>query len=339
MSRDCPICGSYNKTIAWGMDFIVPDGWELPNHNDICLCNDCQMIYYSSDKTQKDYDDYYHYRYDSELTLSSEETHHRLDELIDFVMDAEERKDARIVDFGGTEGYVEKQLRKFGYLDVSTVNVGDELPNGINLLIASHVLEHVYDLKSVMDKLTHNLNIGARFIVDIPDSTEMVRVNRLPILDYSQKHVNHFSARTLHKLLAQYDYYPTTIHNYTVPIHDYPAFRVLYERPDEVNTYYRAKDWCESNISAKIEKMKEITGPVVVWGVGDICLLLLDSVPLDVVHYVDIDPCFKNQTIKGVPVYDHCESDAPIVAIAQMQREQVIASIAKANLPNKVIVV
>lgn len=139
--------------------------------------------------------------------------------------------------------------------------------------------------------------------------------------------------------MEQYDYFPVTIHNYTVPIHDYPAFRVLYERPDEVGTYYRAKEWCESNIKAKIEKMKEISGPVVVWGVGDICLLLLAAVPLDVVHYVDIDPCFKNQTIKGVPVYDHCESDVPIVVIAQMQREKVIESIVKAGLKNKVIVI
>jgi hypothetical protein len=337
--RDCPVCQSKNKTVAWSMDFVVPDGWELPNHNDICICNDCQMIFYSNDKTQQDYDDYYHYRYDSELTLSSPETHGRLDNLIDFVMDAESRKDARIVDFGGTEGYVEKQLRKFGYLDVTTVNVGDELPKDIDLLIASHVLEHVYDVKSVMDKLTSNLNAGAKFVVDIPDSIQMVRINTLPILDYSQPHINHFTTRTLNALLAKYDYFPTTIHNYVVPIHNYPAFRILYERPDEVRTYYKAKEWCEGNISAKIEKMKNIQGPVVVWGVGDICLLLLKQVPLDVVHFVDINPAFKGQTVMGIPVLDHCESDLPIVVIAQMQREKVIESIRKAGLPNKVYVI
>jgi hypothetical protein len=333
------VCGSKEKTIAWSMDYCVPDGWELPKHNDICLCNDCNMIYYSSDKSQKDYDAYYQFRYDSELTLSGEETHHRLDDLIDFVMDAESREGARIVDFGGTEGYVEKQLRKFGYKDVTTVNVGDDLPVGIDLLIASHVLEHIYDLKPVMDKLTSHLNAGAKFVIDIPDSAQMVRINTLPIMDYSQPHVNHFTTRTLNALLKQYDYYPTTIHNYIVPIHDYPAFRILYERPDEEGTYYRAKEWCESNIEAKIKKMKEVSGPVVVWGVGDICLLLINKVPLDVIHYVDINPAFKGQTIKGVPVYDHCESDAPIVVIAQMQKQKVIDSIAKARLPNRVIVI
>jgi hypothetical protein len=194
-------------------------------------------------------------------------------------------------------------------------------------------------MKSVMDKLTYRLDTGAKFIIDIPDSNQMVRINTLPVMDYHQKHVNHFSTRTLNTLLARYDYYPTTIHNYVVTSHDYPAFRILYERPGEVDTYFKAKEWCEANIEAKVEKMKEISGPVVVWGVGDICLLLLDKVPLDVVHYVDIDPAFKGQTIKGIPVLDHCESDAPIVVIAQMQRELVIDSIRKAGLTNKVFVI
>jgi hypothetical protein len=334
--RNCPVCGSAASVRDFKMDFVVPDGWELPIHNDICLC-ECGMIYYSNDKTQLDYDAYYHYRYDSELTLSGEETHRRLDDLIDFVMDAEGRPDARIVDFGGTEGYVEKQLRRFGYIDVTTVNVGDELPYEIDLLIASHVLEHVYDLKSVMDKLTSHLM--GKFVVDVPDAIQMAKINKLPIMDYSQKHVNHFSSRTITNLLGRYGYYPVTIHNYIVPIHNYPAFRALYEKPTEVQTYYFTKAWCETNMAEKIEKMKQIKGPVVVWGVGDICLLLLQQVPLDVVHYVDIDPAFKNQTIKGVPVLDHCESDAPIVVIAQMQKELVIDSIRKAGLPNRVLVI
>lgn len=339
MARNCPVCDSHRRTIAWTEDYVVPDGWELPTHIDMCLCENCHMIYYDCDKTQDDYDLYYKNRYDSELTLSSEETHGRLDALIDFIMDTENRKDARIVDFGGTEGYVERQLRKFGYKDVATCNVGCELPPNIDLLIASHVLEHVFDMKSVMDKLTSHLNSGAKFIVDIPDSIEMVRINTLPIMDYSQKHVNHFSTRTMNMLLEKYDYYPTKIHTYIVPIHDYPAFRILYEKPGDEEAYYRAKDWCEGNIEVKIQKMKAISGPVVVWGVGDICLLLLEKVPLDVIHFVDIDPAFKGQTIKGVPVYDHCESDAPIVVIAQMQRNKVIDSIAKVGLKNKVIVI
>ena len=98
-------------------------------------------------------------------------------------------------------------------------------------------------------------------------------------------------------------------------------------------------EWCNKNIAEKIEKMKKIHEPVVVWGLGDVCLLLLDAVPLDVVHYIDLDPSYKGQTIKGVPILDHCESDAPIVVMAQIHKEQIIEIIRKAGLPNKVITI
>ena len=54
---------------------------------------------------------------------------------------------------------------------------------------------------------------------------------------------------------------------------------------------------------------------------------------------MDLDPAYKGQTIKGIPVLDHCESDAPIVVMAQMNKEQIIEIIRKLGLPNKVITI
>jgi hypothetical protein len=85
--------------------------------------------------------------------------------------------------------------------------------------------------------------------------------------------------------------------------------------------------------------MKKISGPVIVWGIGDICLLLLKQVPLNVIHYVDNDTAFEGQTIGGIPVLNHVEGDFPIVVIAQMQREQVIERIGKEGLKNRVITI
>lgn len=334
--RNCPVCGSSNRVSNWQMDYVVPDGWELPKHTIICVCS-CGMIYSDSNKNQSDYDKYYKERYDSELTLVSDVVHDRLDGLINFVQDTEERKEVRIVDFGGGEGYIERQLTKFGYKDVQTVNVGDELPKNIDLLIASHVLEHVYDLKSVMDKLTYN--VRGKFIIDVPDAYPMVHINTLPILDYHQKHINHFTTRTLNHLMNNYGYSPLAMESYVTQPHNYPAIRVLYDMIDELDIYYKAKTWCQTNIDEKVEKLKQIKEKVVVWGCGDICLLLLDKVPFKVVHYVDLDPAYKNQTIRGIPVLDHVESDVPIVVIAQMQKESVLESIRKAGITNKVYVI
>jgi hypothetical protein len=339
--KNCPVCNSTIRTEGWNMDFEVPDGWENPIHNLVCLC-ECGMIYYDNDKTQEDYDLYYKNRYATVLPLDTDEL--RLNNLVKLIRKTEPNKSSRIVDFGGGSGYIEKKLTKFGYTDVHTVNVGDELPKDIDVLILSHVLEHIYTLREVMDWLL--TNVRGKVIVDSPDAQGVTTNKKLPILDYHQKHINHFSLQTLNLLFSKYKYVPTCIERYKMKPYNFPTMRIVYEKltpesmfPVSMWIYTESQKRIEANMKAKEEKMKEITFPVVVWGCGDICMTMLKRVPLDVIHYVDNDPAFIGQTINGIPVLDHVESTAPIVIIAQMQQSNLINRIRDSGLPNKVIVV
>jgi hypothetical protein len=167
----------------------------------------------------------------------------------------------------------------------------------------------------------------------------MVKINTLPIMDYHQKHINHFTTKTLISLLNRYNFSPTKIDQYITKPHEYPSIRVIFEHINGESIYNKAMNWCQSNIEAKIEKAKQIKGKVIVWGCGDICLLILNEVPLDVAHYVDLDPAYRNQTIQGVPVLDHVEGNYPIVVIAQMQKESVLESIRKLGIQNRIITI
>ena len=336
MRKQCPVCGSTKRVDVWNMNYLVPDGWELPKHNNICLC-DCGMIYYDNDKTQADYDLYYKNRYGSDGTLTNDINSARLEELIDLICETEKNKSACIVDFGGGEGYIENRLKSIGYTDVHTSNVGDELPINIDLLIASHVLEHVYDLKDVMNRLTKH--VTGKFLVDLPDAIGMAKITNLPILDYHQKHINHFSARALNNLFNQYGYVPIYALHYLIKSHNYPAYRVVYDKINEFNAYYTSWELIQAGIKTRIEQMRKISCPVVVWGCGDICLFLLANVHLNIIHYVDNDPAFIGQTIGGVPVLDHTDSDAPIVVIAQAQQTTIIERIKRERPNNEIIVI
>jgi hypothetical protein len=340
MRKTCPVCESTKRVENWKMDYIVPDGWENPTSNTICLC-ECGMIYYDNEKTQEDYDKYYKTRYDSDWALLTPESNERLEDISQLICKTELTKSIKIVDFGGGMGYIERRLKELGYPNVYTVNVGDELPYDIDLLIASHVLEHVYDLRGVMDKLVAHTK--GKILIDLPDSNIMATVTSLPILDYHQKHINHFTINTLNSLLKKYSYEPTYINHYITKPHNYPALRVIYDSKlairRDYDVYYKSKKWVQDSIDLKVERLKEITYPVIVWGCGDICLHLLSKVPLKVIHYVDLDPAFRGQTIGGVPVLDHVDGDYPIVVIAQMQQSSVLKSIADAGLINRAIVI
>jgi hypothetical protein len=337
MRNLCPVCDSPDRVDNWTMTYEVPDGWENPLTNLICLCSNCGMIYYDNYKTQEDYDAYYKNRYDSGYSQTSPEAKERLDNLIKLVIKSEHNKDACIVDFGGSEGYVGKVLNEAGYKNVHTVNVGDKLPKNIDLLIASHVLEHVYDVQGIMNKLTKN--VRGKFIIDMPDAIAMSKIKPLPILDYHQKHINHFSIKTISTLMNRFGYTPTFIEYYTVEPHNYPSFRILYEKLNESLAYFESKEHVSKNIAAKLKTLKSIKEPVIVWGCGDICLHLLSKVRLNVIHYVDMDEAFRNQTIDGIPVLDHIEGDYPIVVIAQMQKSGILDNIKKLGIQNQIIVV
>jgi hypothetical protein len=265
------------------------------------------------------------------------ETHLRLGDLAQLVLSVEPNRNARIVDFGGCEGYLERCLKTLGYTDVRTVNVGDELPNDIDLLIASHVLEHVYDLRGTMDRLAGSTR--GKFLVDVPDANRLTGIETLPIRDYHQKHINHFTTHTMNLLFEQYGYAPIYMERYTVKSHNYPSFRVVYEYLETLDIYKTSCEKVTSEMEIKLNKLKEINYPVIVWGCGDICLHLLSKIKLDVVHYVDNDPALVGESIGGIPIYDHVESEVPIVVIAQLQRELILESIRKTGRGNRVIVI
>jgi phospholipid N-methyltransferase len=332
--RNCPVCNSDKRIDIWNMDYIVPDNWELPTHNEICLCT-CGMIYYNNDRIQEDYDKYYKNRYGTDGTLTDVVNYARLDELVQLVIQTEPNHYACIVDFGGGNGYIKRQLIGLGYDNVHTIDVGDKLPKDIDLLIASHVLEHIYDVHKIMNTLVFHTR--GKILIDLPDAIGMSTITTLPMLDYHQKHINHFSIKTLNNLLSQYDYSPIYINHYLIKSNNYPSFRVVYERQNEALSYGKSQGRVESNINEKLKILNEITFPVIVWGCGDICLHLLTKVKLNIVHFVDNDPAWKGQTIMGIPVLDHVESGVPILVMAQHLRVGVLKKIFDADLANKVI--
>jgi len=59
MRDRCPACNCVRRLDDWALDFKVPDGWPQPEHNTVCLCLDCGLIYYDNDMTAEDYDEYY----------------------------------------------------------------------------------------------------------------------------------------------------------------------------------------------------------------------------------------------------------------------------------------
>jgi len=342
MSRlSCPICGSTDRLDDWKMQFLVPDGVPNPTENTICLCLGCGFTYYDNDMTQAGYDEYYRKYYGYDGNEHSEMNLQRLDELAALAAQYAE-PDWNIVDFGGADGYLAGKLREMGY-NASSVEVGDDLPSHVDLLISAQTLEHIYDLRAYMDKLVGCLSYRGMFLIEIPSCLEMPYITEpapMPILDYHQKHVNHFLPFVLDKLFRQYDFERVYTHSGSTPCYFGYHYRAVYRRWVPEMIYNMSKQVIHDRTEAKLVKMRELGDrPVIVWGCGDLCLHLLARHWLNVQYFVDNDPAFMLANINGRHVYDQVVDDLPIVIIAQNQATGILKRIKSLGLKNEVIVI
>jgi hypothetical protein len=339
----CPICGSSNRSDNWSMSFLVPDNWTLPTNNDIHHCNTCGMIWYDNNKTQEDYDTYYKKMYSSFNSTNSINHSSRFEELAQIVIgELQSNYDALIVDIGGGAGELCSILREKGYHNTQNSDIGMGLPNKISMIVCANVLEHIYDLDLFVGRLSAHLDYGGKLLIELPDSSRMMFVENMPILDFQQQHINHFTPKTLDLLMLRdeqlskvWGVCPKNEYN------GYFLYRALFKKEmiGMFNTHFISKITIENALEQVICKLRLINFPVIVWGCGDLAMHLLTKVNLNVVHFVDLNPAFVGETINGIRVLDRVEGDFPILIMAQLHKNSILKSIKNLGLTNEVIVI
>jgi SAM-dependent methyltransferase len=286
--------------------------------------------------TQKDYDWYYVNKYG--YGVADAENKNRLYDRAVYIADRFDDS-ALVVDFGGGESGLTSILRSMDFFNVVNFGCGDEMPVNVDVIIAEHVLEHIYEMDEAMCKIASALKPHGTLIIDIPDAG-MLAVERpveMPVLDFTQVHINHFRVIDLLRLMDRYGF-------------ELEEMREYYERRGGCRMYVFVKDkeiigrlsenYVNRNIAEKCEKVKQLGDqPVCVWGCGDIAMLVLAKQFPSVQYFVDSDPAYRGEYINGIPVYDVPIDDLPIVVIAQSQKNGILDNIKRLGLTNEVITI
>jgi len=66
-------------------------------------------------------------------------------------------------------------------------------------------------------------------------------------------------------------------------------------------------------------------------------ILSLVDEDFQVLNYIDNDPAYRGQIYNGKPVLERPDNDAPIVIMAQGQRQRLIANIRAMGVENEII--
>lgn len=329
--RNCPACGSDLRTKRWSMGFKIPDGWPLPTFIEWRTCDACGMLYGDGDFDQCTLDAYYQGYYG--YGVNSPQNVARLAE--DAARIARVFPTSRhIVDFGGGEhSVIRTSLQDSGY-HVTPIGAGDDLPD-CDVIYASHVIEHIYDLDVVMRAFGDALSEGGTLIIDGPDSTGIVDKWKMPMLDYNTKHINHFRLQDYLRLASRYGYELFDLQHYE--LHGAPAYQLWLKRG--LYTAHASAEHIAANIGGRLADLRRVVGtkPVNVWGLGDITWHILTQIKLNVLDYIDNDPAYRGATYDGKVVQERPTNDAPIVILAQGQRARLIANIRGMGVTNPII--
>jgi predicted SAM-dependent methyltransferase len=288
------------------------------------------------DIAQKDYDEYYIKYYG--FGVADAEAKARLGRRADYIADHCDRKSV-VVDFGGGDSGLVGMLKDSGFKEVSAYGCGDTMPAYCDVVIAEHVLEHIYDMDTAMEAITKSIVPNGLFIVDIPDAGLLAfeQPEALPILDFNQVHINHFRMLDMLRLAERWGFELVETEQYKERGGGIRMY-VFIHNPNAV--WQKSHEFTTDNINGKLEAMRKIgEREVIMWGCGDIALHCLALVPLNVKYFVDIDPAFRGTTIQGKPVLDKPNSDHPILINCQSRKGVLIDYIKAAGYTNELIVV
>src|SRR5258706_1646924 len=207
MARPCPVCtgGPTWRKEIFSMNYKTADHWPLPEKITWYTCDRCGMIFGDGDFNQAMLDEYYtkYYGYG----VSNSDNQARLMEDAIMIMGQIEHWQI-FIDFGGAGddglSIIVDMMHEAGRKKSYNIGPSDKLPDNCDIIYASHVLEHIYDLHKTMKQLTQALAPDGLLIVDVPDATGLLNRWKMPILDFNTKHLNHFTLRNLLDLGRRY---------------------------------------------------------------------------------------------------------------------------------------
>jgi hypothetical protein len=239
------------------------------------------------------------------------------------------------------------------------------LPPGLDrydLIVLSHVLEHVADLRGVLAPLARLLNPHGRLYVEVPDAMRYTEFLTAPFQEFNVEHINHFSLSSLRRLFAGHGFGSAGGGQKDLPAAQglsYPAvygFFRCQETAAEQPPDFALRTELRAYIAKSAELMRAIeckisplaapaAGPVIVWGTGQLALKLLVETSLrdaQIAAFVDANPINQGQTLRGVPVLAPTRLGElpryPVLIATQLHQESILAMLrGELGLDNPVV--
>lgn len=344
--RECPAGCGRQVTVVAELEFGAFDGLPLDPSAPLVVCSTCGQAYRDGDFGQAALDEFYQdhgfyaaaptaaggmYPWDLErysLSLSVIERHLQGDH-------------PTIIDVGCGNGGFISQATRYGYdnlfgVDLTMARVEHvrhicSLPAALgsaaklpypdltpDLLVYSHVLDHVFDPQQALEHAAKRLSDGGLVYLEVADAS---RYAELPVGPFhwlaASERVNHFDAPHLANLGRRSGFDPLETGQLTVQIASEIEIPVAYAvlgkaAPQSAVPDFSLQDALVAHVAsqqeaiaakrATFDKLAAAGSPVIVWGVGHELFSLIHLTGLGrckLVGLVDDQPSRQERTVAG----------------------------------------
>lgn len=386
--RACPVCDGRRAEVLHSQRFVLSDEKAIASSCAVVACARCGTAFADTPVTQQQYNELYARRSRYAAGPAAHATDHdrdtaRFRDMAAAIAGIVPDTSARIADIGCANGQMLAALAARGYtrligIDPSPgcvaaaaaipgveAHVGSlsELPAGaapFDVVVLSHVLEHVRDLKPALDYLKTFMRAGGVLYVEVPDASRYTDFAWSPFQDFNTEHINHFSLVSLANLLRQCGFDPVSSgakEILSAPGMPYPAIywfgrldgsvRPTIEHDTalvgRLREYVRVSEGRMASIDARLAEHLGGGRRAIVWGTGELTAKLLAETALgraNVIAFVDSNPVNQGRTLRGLPILapgDLPSSDAVIVVSSILHHESIVRAIRSLRLGNPVL--
>jgi SAM-dependent methyltransferase len=388
--RACPICKNRASELLHTQEFALSEGHPLAKGYDVVACELCGFVYADTDTPQGAYDNFYACcsKYsDSKTSTGGGESvwdAERLTNTAATISAFLDRPDKTILDVGCANGGLLEALKTFGHRNVTGVDpartcVANSRKSGLcaylgslsalpasfkkfDVVILSHVLEHIQDLRTALKHLRQILHEDSVVYVEVPDASRYCDFVKAPFQDFNTEHINHFSGICLNNLAQQFGLSPVVLCTEKVVKASldtlYPAIYSIYKYTanattggakdfllrDRISDYIAISSNLMKSLNARLLKSLEDCPEVILWGSGQLAMKLLNEAALrttKIVACIDGNPINHGNNLGGIPILAPRDvknlSRVPIVITTTLHESEIRSDIRQLGVENRLI--
>ena len=389
-TRPCPVCGKTQVEVLLPMHYYATlEGSSLPENQDIVCCLHCGAVYTDTSGTQADYDAYYSNAsgyVNPEGIGSGVHDADRLGETALWLKERFNAKSTRIADIGCTNGGLLALLSQYGFSSLTGIDPAidcverlktkgfiahqghlGKLPKNCgpyDLVILSHVLEHVLDVTAALSSVKDILSQNGQIYIEVPDASRYIETtDSTPFQFFHCEHINHFDLSSLTTIAETHGFDVDDIVRKTIvfPTSRDFAIGVLLRRHEQagcpgssgqnkntsrvqlketVLAYIQASQRNQEKQDSFWRVLVSDQRPIVLWGAGARTGRLLSNPVFrqsNIMAVIDRAPDKQGKSVAGYVVQKpedglrHCPKDTLVVISAMFFANDIIRDLAEIN--------